>query len=278
MQFFDTHCHIHESDYPIKIDEVERLSRQAGVDFWLCVGVDVKTSQQAVEFVRNRTNAWASVGLHPHEANLGEAALGGIESILASGPKNPRHTGAKVDLSAEQVRSTNNKSKIVAIGECGLDYFYNHSPKADQVKALRFQIELAQKHNVPIIFHVREAFDDFWPIFDSYKNLRGVLHSFSDNSANLEKALQRNLYVGVNGIMTFTKDQAQIDLYAKIPLKNLLLETDSPFLTPKPFRGNVNLPANITVIAKFLAELRGEDLNKIAQNTTKNALKLFNIK
>jgi len=168
-------------------------------------------------------------------------------------------------------------SKLVAIGECGLDYFYNHSPKKTQIKALRFQIELALKYNLPLIFHVREAFDDFWPIFDEYKGIRGVIHSFTDTPANLDKILKRGLSVGVNGIATFTKNEHQLQAYKSIPLANLMLETDSPFLTPIPLRGRVNVPANTSLVAEFLAELRSESLSELAEVTTQNALKLFSI-
>jgi TatD DNase family protein len=174
--------------------------------------------------------------------------------------------------------------KVVAVGECGLDYYYEHSPPADQAKILRFQIELALKHDLPLIFHVRDAFDDFWPIFDDYATqsdnkgkLRGVLHSFTDSEANMRRALDRGLYIGVNGIATFTKSQEQREMYKKIPLSRLLLETDSPFLTPSPWRGNICEPYHTSVTAEFLAALRGETLEQVAAGTSVNAQTLFNL-
>jgi TatD DNase family protein len=135
-----------------------------------------------------------------------------------------------------------------------------------------------------MIFHVREAFDDFWPIFDfcmtskgSHGLLRGVLHSYTDTMSNLEQALSRGLYVGVNGISTFTKSQEQLNMYKNIPLSRLLLETDSPFLTPSPYRGNICEPYHTSVTAEFLAELRNEPLEQLAAATTLNAHKLFNV-
>jgi TatD DNase family protein len=130
-----------------------------------------------------------------------------------------------------------------------------------------------------VIFHVREAFDDFWPIFDEYgpSTLCGVLHSYTDSADNMRKALERGLYIGVNGIATFVKDPGQLAVYRELPLDKLLLETDAPFLTPHPYRGSINEPQRIAVIAKFLAGLRGEDYEELARVTTENACQLFGI-
>jgi TatD DNase family protein len=129
---------------------------------------------------------------------------------------------------------------------------------------------------LPVIFHVREAFDDFWPIFDNYEGkIRGVLHSFTDSQANMEAAIERGLYIGVNGISTFTKDEAQKEMFASIPLDKLLLETDAPFLTPTPFRGKVNEPAFVRQVAEHHAKIRGLSLDEIATATTANAHALF---
>ena len=153
--------------------------------------------------------------------------------------------------------------KIVAIGECGLDYYYLHSSKKDQQKALRYQIELALQYNLPLIFHVRDAFDDFWPIFDSYNNIRGVVHCFTDDMHNLNESLARGLFVGVNGIVTFTKNDWQLEVYKSVPLTKLLLETDAPYLTPVPHRGKVNEPAYVSEVAKKLANIYNKDLAEV---------------
>ena len=167
--------------------------------------------------------------------------------------------------------------KVVAIGECGFDFYYNHSPKEAQIEVLKFQIELALEHNLPLVFHVREAFDDFWPLFDSYRGVRGVLHSFTDSKENLDKALERDLYIGVNGIATFAKNPAQLDVYRAIPLQKLLLETDAPFLTPTPYRGTINEPKRVGTVADFVADLRGENRENLSAATTSNAQTLFGI-
>lgn len=248
----DTHCHIHESGYSLNPDEVLRRAHNAGITRFLCVGTDVRSSREAVKFVTGKEDCYASIGLHPHDAKEGIRAFEDIKALVS-------------------------RPKVVAVGECGLDYFYNNSPKEQQVELLHAQIELALDYSLPMIFHVREAFDDFWPIFDQYQGVMGVLHSFTDTKENLEKALERNLCIGVNGISTFTKADTQRDMFARIPLDNLLLETDSPFLTPVPKRGTVNEPAFISYVAQFLADLRHESLEELSTATDKNATRLFSI-
>ncbi|HSX32660.1 MAG TPA: TatD family hydrolase [Candidatus Saccharimonadales bacterium] len=267
----DTHCHIHEAwqsvngqDATAKLwakggnpdaDDIIARALEADVTRMICVGTTLPDSEMGVAFVSNRDHVWASIGLHPHEAKdyVNDAKKLADFAALATKPK------------------------VVAVGECGLDYFYNHSPKADQEKVLRFQIELALKHNLPMIFHVREAFDDFWPIFDSYRGIRGVIHSFSADQQVLSQIIERGLYVGLNGIMTFTKHVKQLEAAKAVPLERLLLETDAPFLTPQGYRGNICEPKHVRVTAEFLSELRKESLEKLAQATAHNAQQLFEV-
>ena len=264
--FFDTHCHVHEIEAALtpvhdkwfadknarSAESVLAAAREAGVTRLLTIGTTLADSELAVAFAQKHEGVWTSIGIHPHEAkdHLGRDTQARF-AALASLPK------------------------VVAVGECGLDYFYGHSPKEDQAAVLRFQLELALEHSLPLSFHVREAFDDFWPIFESYQGVRGVLHSFTDSQENMERAVAHGLYIGVNGIATFTRDEAQIVTYRTIPQHLLLLETDAPFLTPKPFRGKVCEPKHVVHTAEFLAELRGTTVNELAVTTTTNARKLF---
>jgi TatD DNase family protein len=245
----DTHCHIHEP-YDLPVDETLTKAHQAGVDQLICVGTSEDSSEQAVAFSKANPGVFAAVGVHPHETDRGYSRLG---KLLDENPD------------------------IVAIGEVGLDYFYSHSPKEVQLEALAVQIELALTHNKPIIFHVRDAFDDFWPIFDAHPGIRGVLHSFTDNRENLEEALKRGLYIGLNGISTFTKDEAQKEMFDSIPLDRILFETDAPFLTPVPHRGKVNEPAYVRIVAEYHAARRGISLEEIAKISTQNARALFSL-
>jgi TatD DNase family protein len=270
MELFDTHCHTHElvrkltpvynkwrEDGEQRTPEgVIAAANEAGVSRMLCIGTSLADSKLAIEFVSEREGQWASVGVHPHEAAL--------------------HQTTEVK---ERFAALATSPKVVAVGECGLDYFYNHSPKEAQVELLRFQIELALEHDLPMSFHVREAFEDFWPIFDSYGagKIRGVLHSFTDTQANLEKAVERGLYIGVNGIATFAKEPEKSVIYRTIPQQLLLLETDAPFLTPAPFRGKVCESKHVRVTADFLAGLRGESPEQLADATTANARQLFKV-
>lgn len=277
MNLVDTHCHIHEIAASVHHDEVEQGGGPsmyerwqkagktaegviadaiaAGVTRMICVGCTTADSELAVDFVQDRENTWASIGIHPHEAQY--------------------HVN-KPEL-LKKFASLATRPKVVAVGECGLDYYYNHSPKEDQAKILRFQIELALEHDLPMIFHVREAFDDFFKIFDNYKNIRGVVHSFTATEKELAQVLERGLYVGLNGIMTFTKNSEQLAAAKAVPLDRLVLETDAPFLTPAPKRNEICEPRHVRVTAEFLANLRGEDLVDLAAATTKNAQSLFGL-
>jgi TatD DNase family protein len=251
VTFVDSHCHIHDSEfYPNGREVVYRESRQAGVTM-LVVGTDERSSRQAVEFAHTHDAVYAVVGVHPHEAKDGFL---GIEPLLAQ-----------------------HRAHIVGIGEIGLDYYYLHSSKEIQQRVLRAQLELARRYDLPVSFHVRDAFDDFWPIVDEFPGVRGVLHSFTDTQANLDIALQHGFYIGINGISTFTKDTAQQQLYQDVPLTHVLLETDAPFLTPKPFRGKMNTPAYVGRVAEHQALCKAVSVDEVARITTNNARTLFGI-
>lgn len=253
----DTHCHIHESDYPLLVSDVLQRAHSAGVDKMICVGTSEQSSVEAVRFAGEHDNVFAAVGVHPHDTKDGYDQIAHLA-----------------------------KQNVVAIGEVGLDYYYNHSPRDVQIAALEAQIQIATDNNLPIIFHVREAssaerrhsvWNDFWPILDNFHGIRGVLHSFTDTQVNLDQAFARGLYVGVNGISTFTKDPAQQKMYAGVPLDRILLETDAPFLTPAPYRGTINEPAFVSEVAKFHAKIRGIEPEQVANATTANATTLFGL-
>lgn len=216
MQLVDTHCHIHEADQLAATlhtetrqrynkagapdpGDVIKAAKEVDVTRMICVGTTLADSKVAIEFAQaHPAECWASIGIHPHEAKE-HLALANQKEFM--------------DLAT--------KPKVVAVGECGLDYYYSHSPKEEQMELLHMQLGLAQKHDLPVIFHVRDAFDDFWPIFDSYQGIRGVIHSFSATRKELDEVLARNLYVGLNGIMTFTKDQNQLEAAKAVYLLSL---------------------------------------------------------
>lgn len=269
-ELIDTHCHIHFPDYGLDPKQALKDAQIEGVTKLICVGCTLSDSQAAIDFASNHENVWASIGLHPHEAK--------------DYVNNPH--------ALQQFRDLASKLKVVAVGEIGLDYYYGHSSYQDQTKLLKFQLDIAAEHKLPVIFHVRgsqnpaesnyrDVWSDFWAIFDQskddYKGLKGVIHSFTGTVTLLDEILHRGLYVGLNGIMTFTTDAKQLQMAKKVPKDRLLLETDAPFLTPKPFRGTICQPKHVRVTAEFLSELRGESSGSLAAQTTENARTLFNI-
>lgn len=264
MTFTDTHCHIHEASYP-DAEAAYQTALEAGVARMICVGTALTSSQEAVQFASKYVSAWAVIGIHPHEAVRDGGYVDELSDMLLVS------SGILPKTKIQNQKST----KIVGIGEIGLDYYYHHSPRAAQITVLEAQLQIAVDYNLPVSFHVRDAFDDFWPIFDSFQGLRGVLHSYTDNLSNLDKALSRGLLIGVNGISTFATDKQA--LYQAIPVDHLMLETDAPYLTPIPHRGKVNEPAFITFIAKHIANLQSINLQELSRVTEQNASRLFAI-
>lgn len=248
--FVDTHCHIHEANYPDATEAVAR-AKKAGVGRMICVGTDNTTSQEAALFANNHEDIYFSAGTHPHDSKDGYAAT-------------------------ERLARQKNDS-LVAIGEIGLDYFYTHSPREVQIAAFEAQLQIAKEQNLPVIFHVREAFDDFWPILANFPGISGVLHSFTDTLSSMERGVSEGLYIGVNGISTFTKDTNQQQMFDTVPLESMILETDAPFLTPVPYRGKVNEPAFVRNVAEYHANRRGMELEQLARVTSANASTLFSI-
>lgn len=255
VELVDTHCHIHFPDYELDPEEVITEAAKDGITKMLAVGCTLPDSKLAVKFAARHKNIWAAIGLHPHE---------GAEYVSDH-------------LALQQFHELAVKPRVVAIGETGLDYHYMHSTKEDQQKLFRFQLDMAVEHDLPLVFHVREAFADFCRIVDEYRGLKGVVHSFSSDVGDLDEILSRGFYVGLNGIMTFTSNRSQLEAAKALPLDKMLLETDAPFLTPVPFRGKICQPKHVRVTAEFLAELRGETLEELALATTANAKELFKL-
>lgn len=255
IELVDTHCHLQFADYPLDPEETLVNAKKDGVIAVIAVGCTLEDSRAAVDFATKHDNVWAAIGLHPHEA------------------KSYVHNHKAL----QEFRELASQPKVVAIGETGLDFYYNHSEEDHQEQILRFQLDMAVEFKLPLIFHIREAFEQFWPIFDQYEGLQGVVHSFTSNTQDLEQILSRGLHVGLNGIMTFTKRQEQLEAAKAVPLDKLLLETDAPFLTPAPFRGTMGESKYVRVTGEFLSKLRGESMENLASATTSNAKQLFRL-
>lgn len=250
MKLIDSHCHLHDPEFFGELRE-EVYARAIAADIgMITVGTDERSSAEAVKFAETHDLAWAAVGVHPHDTQHGWASIRAL--AMAS-------------------------EKVVAIGEIGLDYFYNHSPRDIQIRGLEEQLQIAQDLRLPVSFHVREAFADFWPIFDNFPRVKGVLHSFTDSRANAEKGLARGLLIGVNGISTFTRDADQQELYRSLPMDKIIFETDAPFLTPKPLRGKMNEVGYVELVARWAATERGLSPEEVMQTSCRTTRTLFNV-
>lgn len=252
----DTHSHIQLDDYSANRDEVLERARAASVAM-MAVGVDIPSSQAAIVLADQYNDVFATVGLHPHDA-----------------------AGDKGEVAAEDMAALTKLAEhdsVLAIGECGLDYYYNNSPKVAQIDIFKQQIELALKLNKPMVWHVRDAFIDFFDVVDQYPGIRGIVHCFTGTQVEMQAAIDRGFYIAYNGIMTFTKDEAQLETVRATPLDKIVLETDCPWLSPKSHRGRPNEPAYIVEIATFLADLRGEDYDEFCTVTTHNAKTILGI-
>lgn len=242
----DSHCHLHDLDFYTPEVQAKALAACAEkqVEKLICIGTDHEDSFKAAEFAaQNPTKLFWSYGIHPNE----------------------------FDKPRKDVQFEHN-NRPVAIGEVGLDYHYGENDKLNQARLLEEMLDLAIRENLPLIFHVREAFDDFFAILDNFSTvkIRGVVHSFSDNKKNLKKSLERDFYIGVNGLATYST-------LPMPPIERILLETDAPFLAPVPLRGQTNQPVNVHYVAKWLSEKLGLDFDEVARITTENSETLFNL-
>ena len=242
----DSHCHLHDLDFYTPEEQSQALlaCTERQIEKLICIGTNHEDSFKAAEFAtKNPTKLFWSYGIHPNE----------------------------FDKPRKDVQFKHN-NRPVAIGEVGLDYHYGENDKLNQARLLEEMLDLAIRKDLPLIFHVREAFDDFFAILDNFSTakIRGVVHSFSDNKKNLRKSLERDFYIGVNGLATYST-------LPMPPIERILLETDAPFLAPVPLRGQTNQPANVYYVAKWLSEKLGLDFEEIARITTENSETLFNL-
>ncbi len=246
----DTHCHINDEKYKNDIDQIVQRAIDSGVEKMICVGVDLKTSEKAILISDKFEEVYATVGYHPHESkDAPQRYIYELEDMA----KNP---------------------KVVAVGETGLDYHYNISPKSIQKNIFNEQIELSKDLNIPIIMHNRDSDKDLLSIIESSKLDYGVVHCFSSDWGLAEKLLNLNIKLSFTGMVTFINDPIE-QVLKKINLNDFFLETDSPYLAPKPHRGKRNEPAMINLIAEKIAEIKETSVETIIQSTTQNALSFF---
>ena len=256
----DTHCHLHDREFftAKQASEMLRNARLAGVTRIICIGTSHEDSLVAADFARQHEGVFWTYGIHPEGA--GKAAI--------SNKTNEANEAIKKD----RIRIFSDKqNRPIAIGEVGLDYHYEGYDRAAQIRLFEEMLELATEQNLPVSFHVRESFDDFFSVVANFPKTRGVVHSFTDNKKVLKRVLnETDFYVGVNGLATYSTLPLP-------PLERILLETDAPFLTPKPFRGIINESAYVCNIAEWLANKLGLEFKIIEKETTKNAERLFGL-
>ena len=250
----DPHCHLDFPEYAGKVGEVLARARTAGVGVCVSIGTELKRFPGVRAVAEAHPNVWCSVGVHPHES---EKELLDDEASLIEAAAHP---------------------KVVAIGETGLDYYYEHSPRAPQQANFRSHIAAARQTGLPVIVHTRDADDDTIAILrdEMAKGaFTGVIHCFTGTQKLADASLELGLYISVSGIATFKNSAALRDVIKNVPLDRLLVETDAPYLAPVPHRGKTNEPAFVTHTAAMLAELKGVSAQELADATTKNFFRLF---
>lgn len=254
LELIDTHAHLDHEWFDGERDEVVQRARDAGVGTIVTIGADMSTSEAAVRLAETYPSVYATVGIHPHDASgATEAAYERLKELAAH-------------------------PKVVAIGEIGLDYYYDHSPRDVQRQVFIRQLALARETGLPFIIHNRDASDDVMAVLREHgRGLPGLLHAFTGDAAMAAECVEMGWYISVGGMMTFKNAEAIRSAVADVPLERILLETDAPYLTPVPLRGRRNEPAYVRYVADFLAAERGLDVTEVARVTTQNARRFFRL-
>ena len=254
MRLIDSHCHLNYEGLAERRDEVLANARAAGVAGFLNISTRQREWDDVIAAAEANADVWATVGVHPHEAD------------------------AHPDLGARALIDAASHPRVIAIGECGLDYYYDKSDRAAQRDRFQAHIDAARATGLPLVVHTRDAEDDTARILEQAVNdggVGGVLHCFTGSQQLAAKALDLGFFISLSGIVTFKNARDLQDTARTIPDDRLLVETDSPFLAPVPHRGRTCEPAFVADTARFVADLRGVDIETLAQQTTDNFFKLF---
>jgi TatD DNase family protein len=245
----DSHCHLQLAGG----DEHVARAHEAGVEWMVCVGTDLQTSQEALELASSHPSVYAAAGLHPHDASKLGAEWNELEPLAVS-------------------------DGCIAIGECGFDLYYEHSPRDEQETAFRWQIRLAKRVGKPLVIHSRDAWDDTFRVLDDEGvPERTVFHCFTGGPAEARHALDRGCYLSFSGIVSFKNAEPLRDAARLAPADRLLVETDSPFLAPEPYRGKPNEPAFVVAVGAARAKARGVSSEEVASLTAANAASVFGV-
>ena len=251
MKLIDSHCHINDVQFNEDLDEVVSRAIETGISQMICVGTDINSSERAIEIANKYPNIYATCGIHPHD----------------SGKPDKKYLQILEEFSKQK--------KVVAIGEMGLDYFYDFSDQNTQKTIFMDQLELANELELPAIIHNRESDNDLYKIIQDSKLKRGVIHCFTSNLKFAEKLLDLGLHISFTGMITFMKSLTEV--IENIDLNKIMIETDSPYLSPKPHRGKRNEPANVLHIANFISEKRNVDPEKFAKLMVETTRMFFDL-
>lgn len=246
----DTHCHILLKD---DIDTILMEAKNQNVQKLIISGYDKTSILEGLEIIARYDNIYLTIGFHPDEVDtLKEDDIKDLEKLLLNNPK------------------------IIGIGEIGLDYYHNDLNKDIQQKYFRLQLDLASKLNLPVVIHSREAIQDTYDILKEY-TVKGIIHCFSGSLEMAKLFINQGFYLGIGGVLTFKNSHLK-EVVEEIPLSSIVLETDSPYLSPEPYRGKINSSKNIKIIAQYLSKIKNIPLEEVSQITTNNALMLFDLK
>lgn len=251
----DTHAHLNSEKFLDVVEETIAKAHKAGVEKIVVVGFDRETNRNAVKLAEQYENIFAVVGWHPVDAiDFTEEDLQEVEKLASH-------------------------EKVVAIGETGLDYYWDKSPKEVQKEVFRKQIRLAKRHELPIVIHNRDATEDLIKILEeeSASEVGGIMHCFSGSVETAKKCIDMNLHISFAGPVTFKNAKQPKEVALEVPLDKILIETDCPYLAPHPHRGKQNEPAYVSLIAEEIAVIKGVTYEEVAKATTENAIKLLKI-
>lgn len=251
----DTHCHLDADRFDDDRAAMIERARAAGVRRMVTVGCDEENSRRALGLAATHDDVWATVGVHPHEAAQASERFDDVLEGLAA------------------------SERCVAIGECGLDYYYDHSPRERQREVFARQVALARRVQKPLVIHVRDAWSECLDVLhaEGARDAGGVIHCFSGSLEDAKRSLELGFYLSIPGIVTFKSPGELPDVVRMAPMDRLLVETDSPYLAPAPYRGKRNEPAYVLEVARKVAELRGMALDDVIEQTGANARALFQL-
>lgn len=251
---YDSHAHLDDERFDQDREEIIKSLKANGISLVINPGADMKSSRKALGLADLYPNVYAAVGIHPQEASNYDSE----------------------DL--EIIRKWSENPKVVAIGEIGLDYYYGKNNKEEQIKLFREQIKLASEMSLPVIIHMRDATEDTYNILKEYEGkVRGVMHCYSGSLEMAELFMELGYYISLAGVVTFKNAKTAKEVAKNIPLERLLIETDSPYLTPEPNRGKRNEPRYVKHVADKICELRGISLVEFSEITRKNTEELFGL-